>query len=147
MCMDLHDCTCTQEVPPACAANPTWLWRAACVPPMPCLPCAATQTRSCCARTGEQTPFATSFPALHALQVAFTTTSINGVGMEVLASSTAALPDGEARLEMRSGCIYEGEVQGGKLHGHGTLTFPDGMVYTGDFHMNDITGHGVRARV
>ncbi len=43
------------------------------------------------------------------------------------------LYQGHARIKYANGYIYNGEIQQGKHHGHGTLTFPDGNTFEGIF--------------
>ena len=38
---------------------------------------------------------------------------------------------------------YEGPIKNGKLHGTGTLTFPDGRKYVGDFSHDKPNGYGI----
>ena len=50
---------------------------------------------------------------------------------------------GQGRAKFRSGPVYEGSWQHGKMHGQGLLQFPDGVQYEGDMVNNSITGYGV----
>ena len=53
------------------------------------------------------------------------------------------LEDGWGRLALPSGNIYEGEVQGGQMHGKGTLEYTnEGKVYTGEFQYHLLHGFG-----
>ena len=38
--------------------------------------------------------------------------------------------------------LYQGEYRNGKLHGQGTITFPDGIKYVGELKYNKPYGHG-----
>ena len=39
-------------------------------------------------------------------------------------------------------CYYKGEWKEGRLHGVGTMLFPDGSIYTGMFQNNEANGEG-----
>ena len=45
-------------------------------------------------------------------------------------------------LILDGGIRYEGTVSHGKVHGKGTLTFPDGRIYEGEFMGGEIEGEG-----
>ncbi len=51
----------------------------------------------------------------------------------------------EVHGEFRDGSVYQGTVDGQRLHGHGTLTQPDGARYEGDWYRNRRQGYGRQA--
>jgi hypothetical protein len=59
--------------------------------------------------------------------------------------TTNSLPEqftGQGKLQLQSGCVYDGTFLSGLMHGKGKLVWPDQVVYEGDFKSNDMTGQG-----
>ncbi len=45
-------------------------------------------------------------------------------------------------INLDDGVIYEGELEDGKMHGQGRITFPDGAIYEGKFEDDKMQGQG-----
>ena len=60
-----------------------------------------------------------------------------GTENEILVSN------GVTRVPYQSGAVYEGEVQNGKRHGNGMLTWADGQSYQGMWYLGLPHGLGV----
>ena len=57
--------------------------------------------------------------------------------------SSGEVTDGsEVVVILDGGIRYEGSVHGGKIHGEGKVTFPDGRIYKGEFANGQIEGEG-----
>jgi hypothetical protein len=90
-------------------------------------------------RGGHRSPFAALCVALGLVLAG----APGAVADDIEAEMSTEPPEGTVILVILDGGLrYEGTIHGGKMHGEGRLTFPDGRIYEGVFADGQIEGEG-----